>query len=92
MSSFFETVRNAMHLDWDPIGIASLTDEMEEYDSYVPKLCDLLIHNTSEEEIFNYLWTVETESLGLQGDKQATEIFAGKLCRLKLPDTSSEAG
>ncbi|MGY8730505.1 MAG: hypothetical protein ACKVK0_00130 [Pirellulales bacterium] len=42
MSDLYEIVRRAVHSDWDPIGVAVLTDEMGEYDSYIPGLCELL--------------------------------------------------
>ncbi len=82
MSDLYDTVRRAVHSDWDPIGISNLIDQMGEYDSYVPGLCDLLDKNASEKEVFDYLWTVETESLGLQGNRKATEHFASWLCSL----------
>ncbi|GAB4163496.1 MAG: hypothetical protein Tsb009_40000 [Planctomycetaceae bacterium] len=85
MSELYETVRRAVHFDWDPIGVSDLTDQMGEYDSYVPGLCDLLGKNASEKEVFDYLWTVETESIGLQGNREATERFASWLCNLTTP-------
>lgn len=88
MSNLYETVRRAVHTDWDPIGVADLTDEMGEYDSYVPGLCDLLRKHAPEKEVFEYLWTVETESIGLEGNRQATERFAKWLCELKPSDGS----
>jgi hypothetical protein len=81
-SELYETVRRALHSDWDPIGNSDLTDQMGEYDSYVLGLCDLLSKNASEKEVFDYLWTVETESIGLHGNREATERFAYWLCSL----------
>lgn len=86
MSDLYEIVRKAMHTDWDPIGIAALTDQMGEYDSYIPGLCDLLGKNAPEKEVFDYLWTVERESIGLQGDREATVRFASWLCNLTTSD------
>jgi hypothetical protein len=82
MSNLYETVRTAVHNDWDPIGVSTLTAEMGEYDPYVPGLCELLRKHASESEIFGYLWAVETESIGLEGNRQATERFAEWLCGL----------
>ena len=86
LSELYETVRRAVHSDWDPIGVSDLTDQMGEYDSYVPGLCDLLSKNASEKEVFDYLRTVETESIGLQGNREATERFASWLCSLTTPE------
>ncbi len=83
MNNLHETFRRAVHTDWDPIGVGDLTNEMGEYDSYVPALCELLDNNASEKEVFDYLWTVETEAIGLQGNREATTRFAGWLCSLK---------
>lgn len=82
MSDLYDAVRKAVHSDWDPIGVADFSDRMGEYDSYVPGLCELLCNNASENEVFRYLWTIETESIGLMGNQKETEIFAVKLCRL----------
>ncbi len=90
MSELYETVRRAVHSDWDPIGVSDLTDQMGEYDSYVPGLCDLLSKNASEKEVFDYLWTVETESIGLQGNREATERFASWLCSAGVASCLSE--
>ena len=82
MNDHIETVRRAVNTDWDPIGVSDPTAEMGEYDSYVPALCELLLKHASENEIFEYLWKVETESIGLQGNRQATEQFAKWRCGL----------
>ena len=86
MSDLYKTVRKAVHFEWDPIGVSSLTDQMGEYDSYVPRLCDLLSKIASEKEVFDYLWKLETESMGLQGNRAATERFACRLCGLETPE------
>jgi hypothetical protein len=86
MSNFYQTVRTALHTDWDPIGVAEYSNERGEYDSYVPALCELLGKRASEEEVLEYLWTVETESIGLEGNREATERFAKWLCSLSPID------
>jgi hypothetical protein len=76
MSNLHDVVREAVHTRWDPIGIGESAIEIGEYDSYVPALCNLLRNHASEAEVFKYLWTVETETLGLSGNREATERFA----------------
>lgn len=83
MPDFHDVVREAVHTKWDPIGIGESSLELGEYDSYVPGLCTLLASHPSEAEVFGYLWTVETESLGLRGNREATERFAKWLWELK---------
>ncbi len=83
MPDLHEIVRQAVHTKWDPIGIGESALELGEYDSYVPGLCNLLTSQSSESEVFGYLWMVETESLGLSGNREATEQFAKWLCAKK---------
>ncbi|WP_088744271.1 hypothetical protein [Cobetia sp. QF-1] len=82
-SKLYKAVREAVHQQWDPIGVCSYTDEMGEYDSYVPNLCEILINEASEDEVFNFLWIVETESMGLSGDEKATRDFSNVLVIIK---------
>lgn len=83
MEKPFDVIRKAVHLDWDPIGIASLTEEMGEYDNYLGRLCELVMENATEDELFSYLWKVETEFIGLPGNAAKTREFANWLRALK---------
>jgi len=76
MNSLYDQVRQAINRRWDPIGIASYSEEIDEYDGYIPALCRLLKEHAPRDQIFDYLWTVETESIGLSGNREATEDFA----------------
>ena len=82
MNNLYDTVRKAMHKDWDPIGVSAFTQEMGEYDSYVAGLCELVLNNAREEQLFEYLWTVETVSISLPGNRQKTREFAKWICSL----------
>ncbi len=62
--------------------ITVYSEEMGEYDGYLPNLCELLKKGGSEEQIFNFLWTAETDSMGLSGDEQATREFSKWLISL----------
>ena len=74
--SFYVQVRKAIHYKWDPIGIGAYSVEIGEYDGYIPALCDLLEKNVGQQKIFDYLWTIETVSMGMEGDKEKTKKFA----------------
>ncbi|BDM64000.1 hypothetical protein NFHSH190041_14520 [Shewanella sp. NFH-SH190041] len=52
---FYNQLRVAIHKEWDHIGVYSYSEEMGEYDGYLPKLYELLKDEGSEEEVFNYL-------------------------------------
>ena len=74
--SFYEQVRKAMHYKWDPIGIGAYSVKIGEYDGYISGLCDLLEKNLDQQKIFDYLWTIETVSMGMEGNKENTKKFA----------------
>lgn len=79
---YHKAIREALLHEWDPIGVGDIPDAQDEYDSYVGAVYKLLISNRSRSEIFDYLWWLETEHMGLSGDRQATEAFAMRLLRL----------
>jgi len=75
-------IRKALIEEWDPIGVGEIPEAQDEYDSYVPTIYKMLIARKPKHEIFDYLWWLETEHMGLTGDRQRTEQFAGKLLKL----------
>lgn len=79
---YHTAVRNAVMSNWDPIGVAGIPEAADEYDSYVPAIYKMLIERKSPEDIFSYLWWLETEHMGLSGDRQATAAFAQRLYNL----------
>ena len=68
--------------EWDPIGVSHIPEAQDEYDSYVGEVHRLLSRRVPQHEIFNYLWSVETEHMGLCGNRQRTEQVAAKLTNL----------
>ena len=89
MSSFENKAKNAHNVirrillnDWDPIGIAEITEAQDEYDAYVSGVYRLLARRAPVREIFEYLWWLETDHMGLCGDLQRTEKIAEMLAAL----------
>jgi hypothetical protein len=68
--------------EWDPIGISHVPEAQDEYDAYVSEVYRLLSRRVSQHEIFDYLWTIETQHMGLCGNRQRTEKVAEKLAKL----------
>ncbi|MBW1860545.1 MAG: hypothetical protein JRI70_10905 [Deltaproteobacteria bacterium] len=68
--------------EWDPIGISDVPEAQDEYDSYVPGIHKMLVSRSTEKEVFEYLWDVETQHMGLLGNRGHTEAVAGKLVQL----------
>jgi hypothetical protein len=79
---YHEAIREAFLTEWDPIGIAGVPEAQDEYDGYVPTVYKMLISRQPRHELFNYLWWLETEHMGLAGDRQATERFTDRLMRI----------
>ncbi|MGC8561307.1 MAG: hypothetical protein ACP5O1_11585 [Phycisphaerae bacterium] len=72
----------ALLKEWDPIGVGQIPEAQDEYDSYVPGVYRLLVTRRPKHEVFDYLWALETQRMGLTGDRQATERFAERLLRI----------
>lgn len=71
--------------EWDPIGIQDIPEAQDEYDSYVSDIYKLIQSKRTESEVFDYLWGIETEHMGLSGDKKHTQTIAHKLFKLSAP-------
>lgn len=77
-----QQIHDILLKEWDPIGVQDWPEASDEYDSYIPSVYELLTSRKSEKEIFDYLWQVETEYMGLIGHKKKTEAIAAKLMAL----------
>ena len=89
MSNFVENAQNCHLLihdillkEWDPIGVRHIPEAQDEYNAYVAEVYRLLTKRASRQEIFDYLWWVETKHMSLCGDRQRTEMIAEKLAEL----------
>ena len=80
---YHNAIRKILMDDWDPIGVKGIPEAIDEYDSYISKIYKLLIHHESEESIFRYLWEVETNYMGLSGNRRITENVTSKLVTLR---------
>lgn len=74
-----ETIHNILLHEWDPIGVASFKGAEDEYDLYIADLINLLRDKSTEQDFFNFLWWVETEHMGLSGDRELTKKVASKI-------------
>lgn len=72
-------VKEILLHEWDPIGVANIPLADDEYDNYVPQVCKLLIEKSDFEKISDYLWKVETEQMGLPGNRDNIRIVSHKL-------------
>ena len=77
---YLTAIKAALLKEWDPIGVKDVPQAQDEYDSYAPHIYTLL--TTRPHELSDYLWSLETERMGLTGDRKATEQFAERLLRI----------
>ena len=80
--AYHEAIRKALLDEWDPIGVDGIVEAQDEYDSYIPAIYKMLISRKPKHELFDYLWWLETEHMGLTGDRQRTEKFAERLLEI----------
>ena len=69
--------------EWDPIGVSHIPEAQDEYDSYVGDVYRLLITHAKRPELFFHLWQIETDHMGLSGNRQRTQATADRLIELR---------
>jgi hypothetical protein len=57
-----QAIRDIFMRDWDPIGAGVPEDE---YDNYIGPVYRILLGTRSEEELIDFLFRTETETIGL---------------------------
>jgi len=79
---YHESIRRILLHDWDPIGVADVAEAQDEYDSYVGKIYGMLIRHEPRHKLVDHLWWIETDNMGLAGNRQRTEAIADRLLGL----------
>lgn len=62
---FRKLVDQILWEEWDPIGVNDAPEERDEYSSYAGEVCGKLWNGEDKQAIFDYLFWVETEHMGL---------------------------
>lgn len=74
----YQRVDEVLHYIWDPLAVADVPAARDEYQSYVPKVFQLLQRNAPAKEIADYLVSTALETIGLSGhaehQKRAGEV------------------
>jgi hypothetical protein len=79
---YHDAIRQALLKEWDPIGVGEIPEASGEYDAYIATIYKLLVTRATRQQLFDYLWWVETEHMGLAGDRRATERFSERLLQI----------
>jgi hypothetical protein len=79
---YHRAIREILLRDWDPIGAADIPEAQDEYDSYIPGIYSRLIRHVSQRDLFDHLWEIETQNMGLGANHAKTDAVAQKLVTL----------
>ncbi|HEY9283557.1 MAG TPA: hypothetical protein VIP46_08890 [Pyrinomonadaceae bacterium] len=77
-----DQIRLILLHDWDPIGVSDTPAAHDEYDSCVAGIYGLLASGASEYQIVERLYSIQTTSMGLPGDRETLKVAAEKLAKL----------
>ena len=61
----YDSIRQVLLREWDPIGVANEPGLENEYDGYIGPVYRMLAENRKEEELANLLIRFECDSMGL---------------------------
>ncbi|MEZ8827041.1 hypothetical protein AB6E04_22085 [Vibrio amylolyticus] len=60
---------------WDPIGVCDIPMARDEYQSYLPQVFNLLLNDSKDHEVSDYLIKIESGSMGMSANsKKALEV------------------
>jgi hypothetical protein len=73
----YKAIDEILWKDWDPIGVQWAKEAArDEYHSYLPKVFEIAKSDKSRQEISDYLLNIETEYMGLSGNKEKCDKIA----------------
>lgn len=80
-----QAIRDTLMRGWDPIGIAHIPEAADEYDSYIGSVYRILADSPSEEQLIEFLYRTETETMGLgTGSREHLREVARMLLALNI--------
>ena len=80
---YHAAIRRILLTEWDPIGVSHFPEAQDEYDGYVGGVYKLLITHVDRQSLFFHLWQIETDHMGLSGNRQQTEAVVDRLLQLR---------
>ena len=81
---YHQAIHEVLMNKWDPIGVQGAPEAaQDEYDAYVSGVYSRLVRHAERHELFDYLWAVETEHMGLHGDRQRAEHVVDELLKVR---------
>lgn len=63
--------------EWNPIGVPESVDD--EYESYAMEALGIILKGGDVNQVIEYLWRAETDSMSLPGNRSRAEAVGRKL-------------
>ena len=80
---YHDAVGEILLHEWDPLGVVDVPEAHDEYNTYVYGVTSLLVRGEPQEKLIAYLWSVETEIMGLDGNRPQIEATVARLLELR---------
>ena len=87
-ANLFESVRQVLLQDWDPIGVRNVPQAQDEYDIYANSIATMLATSISISDLSKHLLEIETQSMGLAGNPERALVVAAKLRALPTAEAT----
>jgi hypothetical protein len=81
--NIYVEIYNILLHDWDPIGVSDVPQAQDEYDAYLGKVAASVLSNADAETIAEQLLAIETERMGLRGNRERALKAASLLVKLR---------
>lgn len=69
--------------DWDPIRVVDIPEAHDEYNMYADGVAGILMRGEPKQKLVESLWTIETENMGLDGNRTRVESAAIRLLQVR---------
>ena len=81
-AELYRRIDEILFYRWDPIGVSTDICPRDEYRSYLPKVFKLASSEGAEQELSDYLYSVETSDIGVRGSRQRCDEIAALVVKL----------
>jgi hypothetical protein len=78
-SDLYRQVDEILWKEWDPLGVNEIPEARDEYYSYIMGIINLLYKGSSANEIAEYLYEVESDTMGMFGNMSSCLKIANLL-------------
>ena len=79
----YQRLDEILWVDWDPIGVSEMAEARDEYYDYLPRVFHLALENADVSKLADYLFSIETEAMGLSGNMKHCVEIAELILRTK---------